>query len=318
MLSRHAEAVYWMGRYMERAENTARTTDVTYRSMLEAGNLSDETYLSWQWPLDVAFQRFSYLEKPDRRIDNDEQVMDFLCFDSENGNSVLSAISSARQNALMIRDVISSEMLVELNKTYRWVQEIRESGHMQESPHEFFQEIKTRCHLFEGVTANTMLRDEGWHFHQAGRWLERGMQTARILEVQYALLTATPTVPSPEDHHFWISVLKSTAAHEAYRRQYLTRVHPRQVVELLVMNPEFPRSVVTAARYLVAAAQEIQRLAGGERRSETDRLARRLAGQLSTTLVEEVLIAGVPQVLAGCQDQLSRIHAAISATYFTY
>lgn len=318
MLSRHAEAVYWLGRYMERAEAMARTIDVTYRTMLEASTVTGEHVLSWEIPLDISFQRFAFLGHLGHKLENEEQVLDFLVLDNRNPDSVLSCLETARQNAWAIRDVLSSEMVEELNKSYRWVRETRESGLLHEHPHEFLQEVKTRCHLIEGVTANTMLRDEGWHFHQVGRWLERGMQTARILEVQYAMLMEGHNGRTAADQHLWASVLKSVAAYEAYRREYLTQVRPRQVVELLVLNGAFPKGVHTATRYVVAGVQAIARETGSEHQNEADRLSRRLAAQLSTSLVDEVLIAGVPQFLADCQDQFRRIHDALSATYFTY
>lgn len=316
MLSRHAGAVYWLARFMERVENTARLTDVTYRTMLETGELTGGERLGWGTLLDMTYQRPQYLSLPGRRLDHEEQVLEFTCFDSDNPNSVISCLEQARQNALSIRDVISSEMVEELNKAYRWVQEAKADGLMQESPHEFFQGLKTRCHLFEGVTANTMLRDEGWNFHQAGRWLERGLQTSRLLEVQYRQLTSDSTGTWTRDQHWWISVLRSVAAYEAYRRHYLASVQPRQVVELLVLNPEFPRSVAAASRYLVQATLTIGQLTGGEGRSEANRLSRRLAALISTSLVDEVLIAGPDRFLADCQDQFRRIHDAIGITYF--
>jgi uncharacterized alpha-E superfamily protein len=316
MLSRHAETIYWLARCMERAENTARMCDVTYRALLETNSIAGEPRISWEIPLEAS-QSFQSFREAGGSPEDEERVLDFLGYDARNPNSVFQCVEQARQSAIAIRDQVSSEMLEELNKLHRWMQEARRSGLLFEQPHTYFQEVKTHCHLFEGVTANTLLRDEGWHFHQAGRWLERGIWTARLLEVQGHILLEAGRSQEAIDQHLWHSLLRSVAAYEAYRRRYLAQITPRSVVEMLVLSPEFPRSVVACARYLVQATSAIAEATVGTVPSEPNRLARRVAGLLSTTLVEEAFAAGLADFLAGCRHQLEQVHEALRTTYFT-
>src|SRR6266576_1345438 len=248
MLSRVAESIYWMSRYVERAENVARFIDVNLQLMLD----SSLGQLEQQWkPLvsttgdNEAFEkRYGEATQP--------SVIRFLTFDGENPNSILSCLRAARENARSVREIISSEMWLQLNKFYLTVNNAASSQQRLESPPAFFTEVKLASHLFTGVTDATMTHGEAWHFCRLGRKLERADKTSRILDVKYfILLRSVADVGTPFDDVQWAAVLRSASAFEMYRQRH-GRISPKDIVQFLLLDGEFPRAI----RFCLNAARD--------------------------------------------------------------
>jgi uncharacterized alpha-E superfamily protein len=185
MLSRVADSVYWMSRYIERAENVARFVDVNLQLMLD---LAGDTVEQWRPLVDTTGDRLVFVERYGQATRSN--VVDFLTRDTQYPNSIMSCLHLARENARSVREVISSEMWEQVNKFFLMVRQAASGGHIQDDPHAFFAEVKDASHLFAGITDATMSHNEGWHFSRLGRLLERADKTSRILDVKYFILLA--------------------------------------------------------------------------------------------------------------------------------
>ena len=270
MLSRIAESLYWIGRYVERAEDTARITDVNYHHTLEMGASPEarERRQHWEALIVIVGEAPRFFTMHDRA--DEETVPPYLTFATENPHSIVSCVARARENARTMRHQIASEMWEVLNRFHLELQRLREFGETPVSPenvHLFYRSIKEFSHLFQGITDSTMPREEGWYFLQAGKFLERAEKTARALDVKYHLLVAdakeglrarepsgqhedsglreddSALSPVPGDWDQWLAVLRSLSAYEAYHKIYRSTVRPRSVVEMLTLSPIFPRSI---------------------------------------------------------------------------
>src|SRR2546428_756171 len=234
MLSRVADSIYWMSRYIERAENVARFIDVNLNLMLD---LPVGSAQQWQPLVDITGDTEEFARRYGSATQ--QNVIQFLTFDQENVNSILSCLRTARENARSVREIISSEMWEELNRFYLLVNSAASSTGTIELT-EFFDSVKLSSHLFTGVTDSTMTHGEGWHFCQLGRLLERADKTSRILDVKYyILLPKVSDVDTPFDDIQWAAVLRSASAFEMYRKKF-GRIAPRRIVEFLITDQEFP------------------------------------------------------------------------------
>jgi uncharacterized alpha-E superfamily protein len=310
MLSRVADAVYWMARYMERAENIARFVDVNLHLALDLAEGARE-----QWaPLvattgDDAWFREHYGE-PTR-----ENVMRFLTFDADYPSSILSCLRAARENARSVREIISSEMWLAANKAYLLVKAAAARG-TPEAPHELHQEIKLAAQSFVGVTYLTMTHNEAWHFARLGRLLERADKTSRILDVKYfLLLPEAGDVGTPTDEVQWAALLKSASAFEMYRKRY-GRIVPARVAEFLLLDRKFPRAVryclTKAERSLHAITQSPIDLG----HTLAEKRLGRLRAELEYADVAEIVAAGLHEHLDGLQTKLNGIGEAIHESFF--
>lgn len=311
LLSRVADSVYWMSRYIERAENVARFVDVNLQLILDS-----PASVSEQWkPLvdtsgDIAAfeQRFG---APTR-----DNVIEFLTFDCQNPNSILSCLRAARENARTVRDTISSEMWEQANVLYLKLTDAISSGRAATSPHELFYDIKMGCHLFQGITDSTMSHNEAWRFIRLGRLLERAEKTTRILDVKYfLLLPGVEHVGTSIDDIQWSAVLKSVSGFEMYRKRF-GRISPPNVVDFLLCDGEFPRSV----RYCVGrAAEALHIITGsphGTYRNDTERRLGQLRAELDYMPVRDVIAAGLHEFLDGFQTKLNMIDDSVFNTFF--
>src|SRR6202162_1240410 len=247
MLSRIADSLFWLARYMERAEDTARILDVNYHMMLEQS--ASAYHLRWE-PLVIMAGE----EKQVRQFYDEadaETVCEFLPSRHDNPSSIVQCITKARENARTIRDCISREMWEDINGLYHAVSHFRAEEELAIGPHRFCDTIRFGCHRFHGVSDDTLPHDEGWQFLQMGRALERADMTARIVDVEYHNLVERVSPGDKPDTHQWMAVLKSVAAYEIYRRQYHSRIDPERVAELLILHPQHPRSI----RFNVATIQ---------------------------------------------------------------
>jgi uncharacterized alpha-E superfamily protein len=312
VLSRVADSIYWVSRYTERAENVARFIDVNLQLMLD-----DPSAGSQQWkPLVNTTGDSEAFSKRYGKETTQENVIHFLTFDAENPNSIVSCVRAARENARTIREIISSEMWLQLNKFYWTVTGSAENWRAQANPHEFFTEVKNANHLFNGVAAATMTHGEPWHFFKMGQMLERADKTSRILDVKYfILLRSVQDVGSPFDDIQWAAVLRSASAFEMYRKRH-GRISPKEVVEFLLLDREFPRSVHFC---LLAARDCLHSISGtptGTFRYAPEKLFGQLCSELSFTSVEEITNAGLHEYLDDLQTNMNQVGAGIHETFF--
>jgi uncharacterized alpha-E superfamily protein len=314
MLSRIADSLFWMARYMERAEHTARLLDVNYHMLLE-GSL--ESYrLRWDAIVTISGEQDLFFEL--YREANAHNVFEFLGFREDNPNSIVTSINRVRENARTIRDRISREMWEDINSLYHRLREINREAEIQAGPHRFCNEIKFASHRFHGVAHDTLPHDEGWHFLQAGRSLERAETTARIVDVEYHKLVEGPVALAGTDNHQWMAVLKSVAAYEIYRREYHSRIDPEKVAELLVLHARHPRSIRFNIDAVQSSLRAISGSAPGSYASEAERLTGKLLETLIYDRVEDIFARGLHAFLVDLQRTCRLIGEQIARSYFYY
>jgi uncharacterized alpha-E superfamily protein len=311
MLSRVANSIYWMSRYIERAENTARFIDVVRHLVLD---LPTEDANHWESLIFASGDAEGFEERygtPD-----EAGVMQFLTFDRQNPNSILSSMYMARENARTIREVISSEMWEQINRSYLMVREAQQSDRLADDPAAFFSHFKKACHLFVGITDITMTHNTAWHFVRMGRLLERADKTSRAIDVKYfMLLPNVEYVGSPYDSLQWGALLKSISALEMYRKLY-HQFLPKQVVAFLVLHPEFPRSV----HYCLIKAEDSLHAITGTRPSrfsnKPEQLLGRLRSELNFTDTDDIFNYGLHEFLDTFQAKLNNVGTAIHEKFF--
>lgn len=315
MLSRVADSLFWMSRYIERAESNARIADVNLQLLLDQTN-PQEAAAEQQWNAIISSLEENDLfgslyDKPDGRA-----AIDFVSLQKKNPNSIFSCISRARENARTTREQISSEMWEQINRLYLFLKSEAAKKLLRTSAYEFFLRITAGSHLFRGISDATMTHGEGWDFIRIGGFLERADCTSRILDVKYHLL-----LPSGEkiggnvDTIQWMSVLKSCSALEAYRKLYVDQVAPWKVAEFLMTHAEFPRSIRFSVDALDTALHHISGSNENHFANEAERLAGRLRSDLDYVTVGDIFSFGLHQYLAMIQERLVAISEALHATY---
>ncbi len=307
MLSRVASSIYWMARYIERAENLARFLDVSLTVTLD-----HRDHEQWE-PLVRATGDEAYFAK--RYGDyTSGNVRNFLTFDRDYPSSIISCVSSARENARTVREAISSEAWESINEFYLLVTRAAERGE-KASTSDFYAAIKRQCHLFSGIFDSTMSRGRGWYFANIGRFLERADKTSRILDVKYfTLLPHLADVGTTIDDLLWSAVLRSVSGFEMFRKRYHTlTVH--RVVDFLVLDTHFPRAI----HYCVRTAGRSLSQVGGLH-AHDDNMALRRAGELETRLastkIDTIINGGLHEFIDEIQTELNLLGAAINDTYF--
>ncbi len=311
MLSRVAEAIFWMSRYVERAESVARFLDVNFNLMLD---LTVETAAQWEPLVNTTGDHEDFTRRYGRATR--DNVIRFLTFDRDNPNSVISCLGTARENARSIREVISSDMWEGLNTFHLMVNRAADNPAVFYSPQDFFAEAKRASHLFRGISEATLTRNEGWHFYRLGQMLERSDKTARILDVKYfMLLPSVSDVGSPVDDIQWAAVLRSCSGFEMYRKRW-RRIIPERVVEFLALDREFPRAIHYC---LIKADYSLHAISGSAADSFSNRAEQRL-GQLRSELsyahVQDIMIEGLHEFLDSLESKLNRVGDGIFETFF--
>lgn len=310
MLSRVANSIYWLNRYVERAENIARFIDVNLNLLLDS-----PTGSRTQWePLvittgDMPTFKQSYGEA------SAENVIQFLTFDRNNPNSILSCLQIARENARSIREIISSEMWEQLNSFYMMVKEAAPKQSILDL-HDFYSEVKMASHLFAGVMDATMTHNEGWNFGHMGRLLERADKTARILDVKYfILLPSVQYVGTTFDEIQWIALLRSASAYEMYRKcQH--RITPSGVASFLILDRDFPRAIRFCITRAERALHNITGTQPGTWRDPVERSLGRLRSELDYLTIEDIIDKGLHEFLNDFQIQLNGVGNKIFQTFF--
>jgi uncharacterized alpha-E superfamily protein len=310
LLSRVANSLYWLGRYIERAENVARFIDVNHNMMLD---LPQGYHDQWQPIVDTTGDRAAFLERYGAATQ--ENVVRFLAFDPANLNSIRSCVAAARENARSVRETISSEMWQQINSLYLLItEESRLLAH--ESLPAFCDRTRMACHLFQGITEVTMSHNEAWRFIRLGTELERADKTTRILDVKYfILLPAVADVGTPYDDVQWSAVLKSVSGFEMYRKRH-GRIAPDRIVEFLLLDNEFPRAV----RYCMRIADEsLHRITGtpaGSFSCASERRLGLLRSELDFANVGDILASGLHEFCDTLQAKMNTVDECILGDFF--
>jgi uncharacterized alpha-E superfamily protein len=310
LLSRHAEAAFWMARYVERAENLARLLDVQH---VFAADSRDSG--SWRSMLLLNSDETKFLETHDR-VDR-ESVTQFYVLDQDNPTSIISAVHMARENARALRPLISTEMWTQLNVFHRKIYALTSADLSEASLPRTYAMIKDGCQAHTGITEGTFFRDEAWYFYSMGRWLERADQTTRLLDIKYhQLLPLGADVGSGFDIGQWNSVLRSAAGYYAYRRVHFRSISPATIAGFLLQNRAFPRSVALCVNDMGRILNELR--SRYNLRAGTAALERidELQAELNGRSIESVLIAGLHEFLDMFQSVLGHLGNDIAREFF--
>ncbi|WP_291982144.1 alpha-E domain-containing protein [Luteitalea sp.] len=310
MLSRVADSLYWMSRYLERAEHTARLVNVNLNLTLDRAPAGAARH----WGRLLA----SLPQPPTWQIRATPDVVERATVDLANRESIAACVGAARENARQVREEISSEMWEEINRLYLAVQKRQPvDSEWTAGTHEFLSATINGVHQIQGVTDATMTHGEGWHYIELGRYLERASATASLLDVQFR--EAPPDaggLPGVSEFVEWVGLLKSCCAFEAYCRHYTADVRPQRIAEFLVLNPEFPRSIHFAAARVQAALKAIAGLTG-RTNGRSERLAGRLLASLDYGQIDEI-IGELPSYLQDIVRQAALINSAVHQQYIAY
>jgi len=312
MLSRVANSVYWLGRYIERAENVARFIDVNYN--LTLGEV-DTFNKQWSPLVYVSGDYEGFTQRygePTR-----ENVLLFLTTDRENPNSIASCVAMARENARTIRDIIPHAIWEQLNRFHLLVDEAAASGVPINEPQDFCEQVRLASHLFIGTSSATMSQGEAWHFSQLGRLIERADNTSRLIDVQYfMLLPEARDVGSPLDVVRWSALLKSASSLVMYRRVH-GRITPEKVADFLILNPIFPRSIQFCVSHAMKSLQHITGSPTDSFSNAAEQFVGRLNSNLIYATIEDVIQQGLHEYVDNLQAQLNTIGEAITEDFFS-
>ena len=318
MLSRVGDSTYWMGRYIERAENNARLLDVNVQMLLDFESRGVETERQFWGPILSTLEDTKLFEELHGEF-TASALLDYVTFEPRNPNSISSCINSARENARAVRDQISSEMWEQINALWLYFRDTSAGRDFRANSHEFFDKVTYASQLIQGVTDATMTHSEAWRFVQAGKFIERADSTTRILDLKYhILLPSGEQVGGNVDISQWMSVLRSCSGKEAYLKIRQGDVPPWGVASFLVCHAEFPRSIrfcvdrLDEVLHLISATEE------GRFRNEPERLSGLLRSQLDYATPDSVFRHGLHEYLDGVQEQLIRLDLAFHDTYCAY
>jgi uncharacterized alpha-E superfamily protein len=314
MLVRAADAIYWMSRYMERAEAVARLLSVHAGLLIDVGELPSHAEQAL-WRGVLATMRIDNV--PSGPAPLPQRVMRFVTFDPQSPMSLTSCLTRARENARAVRERISAEMWESLNRLYWFIHDQDASRRFDESPEDLWREIITGSMLFQGLCDQTIAHDQRWHFTQTAKYLERVDYTCRAIQTRLALLTpAEHQVESPLRSLHWSAVLRSCCSIEAFRQNHGTGFDPLAVVSFLVLDGGFPRSVLFS---VMRAREAVTAVAAETGHAMT---AQRILGRLEATLryaqPAEIAHQGIASYMQGLQSQVAEAGADLQDTYFLY
>jgi len=316
MLSRVADSLYWMSRYLERAEHTARLVDVNLSLALENTAGAGP---SRRWRRLVAGLRTFV---PEEVGDDPRDVVNYLTFDRKNTSSVVSCVAGARENARQVREQISSEMWEQVNRLYLTLKTARLDSVWSSQPHAFFRAVKEGTHLFSGTTDATMTHSQGWDFIQVGACLERAINTANQLDVYFTEFVPEGSgneLQTADEYLEWVGLLRTCSGFEAYCKVYRANLNRENIAAFLLLGAQFPRSVRFAVGRMHHDLQGIAAATESPRRSaELLRVSGRLASSLAYASIEEILEGDLSEFLRGVQAQCFQIHDLIHGAYVAY
>ncbi len=313
MLSRVADSIYWMSRYVERAENVARFIDVNLQLVLDAPPGQDQ---QWQPLVDATGDQEDFAKRYGAATQ--DNVLQFLTIDPQNPNSILSCLQAARENARGVREVISSGMWLQLNKFYLMVKLAAATPIDLDFATEFFHDVILSSQLFTGITDASMTHGAGWHFAQIGRMLERADKVSRILDIKYYLLLPSPEdVGTSFDHIQWGAVLRSASAFEMYCKRH-GRISPRGVAEFLMLDREFPRSIQFCLRSARDSLHVISGTPPGTFRCAPEKLLGQICADLEFVTVDDIIQRGLHEYIDEFQANLNETAQAIFERFFAF
>lgn len=326
MLSRTADHLFWMARYMERAENTARMLDVNYQASLMPQS-ADEAEKGWKGLLGISelsgdFARRYGAVTPD-------SVMRYMVSDAENGSSIRNCLQAARENARAVRGTLTTEVWETQNQTWLEFQRMVQNESFLRDPSTLFEWVKFRSHLSRGVSVGTMLQDEAFHFLRIGSFLERADNTARLLDVKFHAVESeyhgfgngngqaqvqTSGVPARDtevDFYHWSGILRSVSGFEVYRKAYRNVIRPEKVAELLILRADMPRSLAACMQEVVSNLKMV----ANEQSTETLRKAGRLQADLQYGRIDEILATGLHAYLTQFLERVGTLGIGISRDF---
>jgi uncharacterized alpha-E superfamily protein len=313
MLSRTADHLYWLSRYMERAENTARMLDVNYQTALLPQS-SAATESGWRGVLSISELLDAYSAKHGEVDGN--RVMAFMARDEDNGSSIISCLRAARENARAVRGTLTTEVWETQNQTWLEAKRMLAAGDLERDPSAFFEWVKFRSHLSRGVTVGTMLQDESLHFMRLGTFLERADNTARLVDTKFHALESDFYGAASEqdldlDFYHWSAILKSVSGFEIYRKVYRDVIKPERVAELLLLRQDMPRSLHASMHEVVNNLA----LVANDQSTETQRKAGRLLADLKYGRIDEIRSTGLHAFLTQFLDRVNELGGAISRDF---
>ncbi len=313
MLSRTADHLYWLSRYTERAENTARMLDVNYQTALLPQS-SGVTEAGWRGLLSISELLGSYDAKYASVSGRD--VMDFMVKDENNPSSIVSCLRGARENARAVRGTLTTEVWETQNQTWLELKRMLASGALESDPAQFFEWVKFRSHLSRGVTVGTMLQDDALHFMRLGTFLERADNTARLVDTKFHALQSDFYGTANEqdleyDFYHWSAILRSVSGFEIYRKVYRDVIKPERVAELLLLRHDMPRSLHASMHEVVNNLA----LVANSQSGETQRRAGKLLADLKYARIDEILATGLHAFLTQFLDRVNDLGGAISRDF---
>ncbi len=318
MLSRTADHLFWMSRYMERAENTARMLNVSYETSLLPQSAA-AAQAGWEGILSISELLPSY--RALYQDVNPRDVMEFMVKDVDNPSSILSCLRAARENARAVRGTLTTEVWETQNQTWLEVNRLLRSGQFERDPGRFFEWVKFRSHLSRGVTVGTMLMDGALHFMRLGTFLERADNTARLVDVKFhamnndyfgmPMLGLEGEAEKEYDFYHWSAILRSVSGFEVYRKVYRDVIRPERVAELLILRPDMPRSLHASLNEVLANLQ----LVSSNPNSDTLRHAGKLRAELAYGRIDEILATGLHAYLTQFLDRVNALGSLISREF---
>ena len=313
MLSRTADHLFWMSRYTERAENTARLLDVNYQTSLLPQSEA-VALVGWQGLISISELLPDYTKRyGDIRA---RDVMDFMVKDEANPSSIVSCLGAARENARAVRGTLTTEVWETLNQTWIEVRRMIKAGEFERDSGQFFEWVKFRSHLSRGVTVGTMLMDEALYFMRLGTFLERADNTARLVDVKFHAVESdffgTASEKDQEyDFYHWSAILRSVSGFEIYRKVYRDVIKPERVAELLILRPDMPRSLHASLNEVVSNLAMV----ASDPDSETQRRAGKLRAELKYGRIDEILATGLHAYLTQFLDRVNDLGMHISRDF---
>ena len=319
MLSRTADHLFWMSRYMERAENTARMLDVNYQTSLLPQS-ADDAEKGWKGLLGISELTGDYAKRHSEVTPR--QVMEYMVVDAQNPSSIRSCLMAARENARAVRGTLTTEVWETQNQTWLEFQRMVGDNNLHRDPSALFEWVKFRSHLSRGVTVGTMLQDEAFHFLRIGSFLERADNTARLLDVKFhaveseffgSMQSQGQGIAKDVEYDFyhWSAILRSVSGFEVYRKAYRNVILPEKVAELLILRPDMPRSLAACMHEVVGNLKMV----ANEQSGETLRQAGRLRSDLQYGRIDEILATGLHAFLTQFLDRVNTIGVGISRDF---
>jgi uncharacterized alpha-E superfamily protein len=318
MLSRTADHLFWMARYTERAENTARMLDVNVQTSLLPQSAEAAEH-GWRAMLSISELTGRFNEK--HALLTPRDVIDFMVRDPGNPSSIASCLREARENARAVRGTLTTEVWETQNATWLEVQERLRGNRLEQDPSHFFEWVKYRSHLSRGVTIGTMLKDESLYFMRLGTFLERADNTARLLDVKFHNAHRLSQAEQRDkqrndpdaqvDFYYWTAILRSVSGFEGYRKVYRDVITPARVAEFLILRGDMPRSLLACMEEVVAMLTEV----GNQASADTERFAGRLHAELRFNRIDDILHDGLHDYLTKFLERIYELGNRVSRDF---